>query len=302
MGAEWIILSNEVPNVDEPDRTGYWASTGDMTDEEYQYMLDQNIDMQIKAQGMQSWTSYSMAGASSLSSLGPFGMLVGGIIGGVMGMVDGFMQGHAMAANALEEYRDRKEIDAAFEEARQLGTYFTNRLASFLTPLEQGFRNRMRQYGARAASSGLTGAQAFAAQQDAERMYRETVGPALPGIYSAAQEDSRSEWVSRLKAIELKAGIIMADRRQDLAEYIGVAEGTRAVASGFFGAMGTMGGTISGTGDDEIPDWARELMAETGSETSSEVASDYTGQGAEAQSVTVTGRGPDSMQDYLAGE
>ena len=262
----------------------YWSNVGGMTDEEYSYLLSQDIETQQAQAGATSIIGGAVSGAAAGAIAGPIGALIGAIAGGIAGTVNAFVQGEAIAAAALEEHRDQQEIEEMFREARDLRGHFDREIAAFLTPLQQQFQNRMQQFGAQASQAGLTGAQAFGAQMNAERMYGETVGAHLSEVYTAASASTAQEGARRLQEVELKAGIKLNTRRADLEEKIATAEVTGALMSGVTGAIGAVAGGFKGESD-EIPGYAQDIMKEL--------------QGLKTSQQALTSSGAD---DYFKGE
>lgn len=215
----------------------WWRSK--VTDEEYDYLVSEGLDSSQIGQGFQYGFGRAGQGYESGSNYGPWGGLIGGLVGGTLGTIEAFMNINSVIAEALEGYRDKKEIEDLLGDIGSFSDHMQQQLAGMLHPLEQQFRTRARLYGAQARAQGLTGAQALAAQLEAERMYREAVGAQLPAVYEKAAQAALNERQQALSEAEVKANIILAERRSELEKYLVSKETASNIFGGVLGASAT---------------------------------------------------------------
>ena len=162
---------------------------------------------------------------------GAMGGIVGVALGALYGLVDGIAFDAAIDAS-IDEARGRaREIEEEVDQIMNFRANIENKLAQFTTPQEQALRERSKLYGLQIRAQGLSGTQALAAQQIAERQYRNVVGAQLPEAITVASREARAGALARIQAVETKFGLILANERQQLLEDIQIGE-LQGAASG----------------------------------------------------------------------
>lgn len=186
-------------------------------------------------------------GAQIGSAGGMVGGIIGMVVGAIIGLVDAFVTKDAVAASLEEEAQRRQRLEEELKDTMDMRDEIEQNLAALLHPLEQKFRTNMRLFGAQSRAQGLTGAQGVAAQLMAEEQYRQQVGPHLPGILKEAKGLAREQAFQKLKAIEMREGILLEQQRLQLSQDLAAAEQRSQLISGLSStAIGA--GTLIGQG------------------------------------------------------
>jgi len=232
---------------DDPNNRG--SSSGFLASERFdyvQYFLDNEAALDRvnngDGAGVESEIELSIflddLGQGSSQAGGAGGGIAGLAVGALYGLIDGLMFDAAIDASIDEAAETANEINEEIESIMDFRANIENKLAQFTTPQEQALRERARAFGLSQRAQGLSGAQAIAAQQIAETMYREQVGGQLPQAISVASAEARADAIARLQALEAKFGITLNVERQQLLE--------QQVASQFAG--GTRNNITTGIG------------------------------------------------------
>jgi len=178
--------------------------------------------------------------ASMGSAAGPWGALIGAIVGTIVGVVDADVSRKAMEAELAEREDQRQDLQDRLSEAMDYRTNIMRHAEAMLHPVEQSFRTRARAFGAQIASQGLTGAQAISAQLNAENFYRERVGPSLPAVMAAAEQEGQRRAMLRLQSIESEHKIDLAQQQMDLQADMAAGAAKQAAMSGITQGISSM--------------------------------------------------------------
>lgn len=181
---------------------------------------DERIDKHVEGASAQAWGGDTIQGMQWGAAGGVWGMLIGAVAGTIVGIVDAVQVKDALGARLTEEREFREKLEAELAEVMAYRNNIVRHAEALLHPVEQSFRTRARAFGAQARAQGVTGAQAIAAQIQAENMYREQIGPALPGVMAAAEKEGQSRAMLGLAALEKKYDIDLSQQeawfKQDL--------------------------------------------------------------------------------------
>jgi len=216
-------------------------------DDWWEEASDEDIGEMAEGLSAQTFWSTKNEAFKMGSAAGPIGGLIGAIVGTIIGIADADLTRKALTARLTEERDLRREIEADIEDAMNFRSNILRHAEALLHPVEQAFRTRARVFAGQISQRGLTGAGALAAQIAAENMYRENVGPHLPAVLNAAQNQGRADAMLALTAVEKKYGIDLSAQNMQLQKDMYAAELKRTGIGGALGGVarfGTLGGRL----------------------------------------------------------
>jgi hypothetical protein len=207
---------------------------------------------QAFASSLQRGSSTGGTGGDTSGMFGMLGNLIGTMVGIHIGIADGIVAKKAYAVEAIKREEERAALEQELKEALDFRDEMDSMLSAFLSPVEQQFRIRKRQFGAQARSQGLTGAQAIAAQLRAEEHYRTTIGAQLPGLMQQAHQLSLAQVQAELQKIELREQIHASREGRHFKEDMAAAQAQANFAAGAASLGGALGGGIGGLVDQAV--------------------------------------------------
>jgi len=241
-------MSGGAPYGADYDMSEYVADEDDF----WEHASDADLDEASTNMSGQIFVNDISAGFKMGAAAGPIGAGIGAIVGLIIGAVDADLSKKALMEQMVEDRALKREIAQDIKDAMSYRLNIVRHAEALLHPVEQAFRTRSRIFAAQFSQRGLTGSQAIAAQLQAESMYREQVGPALPAVMAAAQAEGTAGAMLRLTAVERKYGIDLGYKQQQLQRDALAARLAGNKQAGIVGGLADMGVALAGGLEDLI--------------------------------------------------
>jgi len=236
------VVGGGAPYGADYDMSEYVANEDDF----WENASDEDLDEASTNMSGQIFVNDISAGFSMGAAAGPIGAGIGALAGLIIGAIDADLSKKALMEQMVEDRALKREIAQDIEDAMAYRVNIVRHAEALLHPLEQAFRTRSRIFAAQFDQRGLSGAQAIAAQLQAESMYREQIGPALPSVLAAAEREGQAGAMLKLTAVERKYGIDLGFQQLQLQRDMFASNLAGNKQAGLVGGLADMGVALAG--------------------------------------------------------